>query len=405
MERTEQERTGRKPAAAGGDGRRMPPAAVRADDRARRASDRTRRDVQVAASFLADFAGYLRQRGVDGDAVVREAGGDGVGERRSAEWPSGAMSADGVRGAVVAAVWRTALDRTGDPDLGLHAAEAFTPGALDIVGYVMLSAPTTGEALRLGARYVRLLNDGLALDVARLPADEAADALVVCRLRVLEHLDNFVARDPRVGRQVVETVLAGLVRQVRLLAERPLVPHWVRFRHAAPATGVATHARVFGTRPAFDASTDAVAFAARDLEGPVRSANPALLAVFARHADEVLAARTAGDTLAGRVLAEVLRQLRGEAPSIAAVARALAVSARHLQRGLQAEGTTYGAVLDGARRTLAERHLAAPGATVAQVGFLLGFSEPSAFQRAFRRWTGATPGAWRAQHASRAAPG
>jgi AraC-like DNA-binding protein len=374
----------------------MRSAAAVPDDRARRAGDPARRrEVRVAASFLGDLAGFLRQRGVDVEAVVRQAG----------LAPDPAALAEGVPGSVVAAVWHAALARTGDPDLGLHAAEAFTPGALDIVGYVMLSAPTTAEALRLGARYVRLLNDGLALDVARHAGSgparggEAGDAVVVCRLAVLEHLDNFVARDAVVGRHVVETVLAGLVRQARLLAERPLVPRWVRFRHPEPSTGAGTHVRVFGTRPAFGAAADEVAFAFGDLAGPVRSANPVLLAAFSRHAEDALAARAAADTLAGRVHAEVVRRLRGEAPPVGAVARALALSARHLQRGLQAEGTTYGEVLDDARRALAERHLAAPGATVAQVGFLLGFSEPSAFQRAFRRWTGTTPGAWRARHA------
>jgi AraC-like DNA-binding protein len=352
-----------------------------------------RREVQVAASFLADLLGYLRQRGVDAEAVARRAA---VAVHLAA---GGA-----VPGTRVAALWHAALDITADPDLGLHAAEAFAPGALDIVGYVMLSAPTAAEALRLGARYVRLLNDGLALDVAC--EDGVAGPLLVYRLTLLEHLDNFVARDARVGRQVIETVLAGLVRQARLLAERdrtarPLVPQRVRLRHPLPPTGAAEHARTFGVAPQFGAAVDEVAFAAAELGGPVRSANPALLAAFARHADDALAARAAADTLAGRVLAEVTPRLRGEAPALGAVARALAVSARHLQRGLQAEGTTYGAVLDQARQALAERHLAAPGATVAQVAFLLGYSEPSAFQRAYRRWTGEAPGARR----RRAAPG
>jgi AraC-like DNA-binding protein len=83
--------------------------------------------------------------------------------------------------------------------------------------------------------------------------------------------------------------------------------------------------------------------------------------------------------------------MKGEAPTITMVANAMAMSARNLQRGLAAENTTFQALLDDARRELAVRHLSAPNATVAKVAWLVGFSEPSAFHRAFRRWTGHSP--------------
>ncbi len=336
-----------------------------------------RRETRVAASLLADMAGYLRLRGVDADAVCRRAGLDPALARTPNER---------VPGARMAAFWDAALAVTGDPDLGLHMAEAFTPGALDIVGYVMLSCPTAHDALRRGARYLRLLNDGLSLDLV------PGDGVVTCVLRVHEELDDYVVRAPR---QPTETLLAGLLHQARLLTERPLVARAVRLRHPAPTTGAGEHRRIFGVAPQFAAPDYAVVLDAADLARPLRSANPALLAAFERHAADALALLAATDTLAGRVLAEVVTRLRGEAPPVGAVARALATSVRHLQRGLRAERTTYVAVVDDARRALALRHLSAPDATVAQVAFLLGFSEPSAFQRAFRRWTGQTPGGYR----------
>jgi AraC-like DNA-binding protein len=97
------------------------------------------------------------------------------------------------------------------------------------------------------------------------------------------------------------------------------------------------------------------------------------------------------ETIAGRVAAEVLARLKGEAPSIDIIARSMAMSARKLQRELAEEGTTFQAVLDEVRRELAVRHLEDPMATVAKVAWLVGFSEPSAFHRAFRRWTGKSP--------------
>jgi AraC-like DNA-binding protein len=95
-----------------------------------------------------------------------------------------------------------------------------------------------------------------------------------------------------------------------------------------------------------------------------------------------------------RVLHEVARRLNGTAPEVGAVASALAMSPRALQRALKEEGSTFQGILDEARRAVAERELRSPGATAAEVALLLGYSESSAFTRGFRRWTGMTPSAW-----------
>ena len=143
--------------------------------------------------------------------------------------------------------------------------------------------------------------------------------------------------------------------------------------------------------PSFGAAEDAVVLDNRDLDVTLRSANPLLLTVFEAHADAALVALDANETLGGRVLREIVRQLKGEAPTMPQVAKALAISPRHLQRGLASEGTTFQSLLDDARRELSVRHLSSPNATVASVAWLVGFSEPSAFHRAFRRWTGHSP--------------
>jgi len=115
------------------------------------------------------------------------------------------------------------------------------------------------------------------------------------------------------------------------------------------------------------------------------------LTTFDQHATATLAALDNRASLVGRVNQELVTQLKGEAPTITMVASALAMRARNLQRGLAAEGTTFQVLLDDARHELAVRHLPEPNATVAKVAWLVGFSEPSAFHRAFRRWTGHSP--------------
>jgi AraC-like DNA-binding protein len=87
----------------------------------------------------------------------------------------------------------------------------------------------------------------------------------------------------------------------------------------------------------------------------------------------------------------VLRSALSNAdPQLSATAKRLGLTARSLQRRLQDEGTSFQALRDETRRALADRYLT-EGLSLAEISFLLGFSEPSAFFRAFKRWTGRTP--------------
>jgi AraC-like DNA-binding protein len=96
-----------------------------------------------------------------------------------------------------------------------------------------------------------------------------------------------------------------------------------------------------------------------------------------------------------QVVQAITNQLKGELPSIDAIAHILAMSVRQLQRELQAEGTSFQKLLDETRKQLALRYLKHPHTPIHDVAFMLGFSEPSAFHRAFKRWTGQTPRTYR----------
>ncbi len=331
------------------------------------------RKVTVAASLAMDMVAYLRARGFDADAVCRRADIDPQLHSQTSER---------IGGTAMAALWQEAIAESGDPDLPLHTSVAFEPGALDIVGYVMLSSHTAGEAIRRGARLIRLLNDGLAVDVDHGPHT------TTIRLRILAPSDPLFVH---ASRHVVEAILVGTVHQLRLLTGQVINPDAVHMVHAEPPSGSSEHTRLFGVVPHFSANENALDIRTRDLDIPLRSANPALLAAFDQHARAALATLDNRASLVGRVNQELVSKIKGEAPTITMVASALAMSARNLQRGLSAEGTTFQELLDDARRELALRHLSEPNATVAKVAWLVGFSEPSAFHRAFRRWTGHSP--------------
>jgi AraC-like DNA-binding protein len=278
---------------------------------------------------------------------------------------------------------------TGDPDVGLHSAESYNPGALSIVGYVVLSCRTAGEALDRLTRYAPLINEGLRVEI-----DECAGR-TTCRFSAVEELDSFLHRD---ARQVMETLAAGIVVTLTRLATGPLEPIEVGFRHRAPAS-IDEHLRILGPAVRFDQPQDAVVYGGATLDTPLISADPTLLDVFEGDARRRLQALAARGGVSGRVLTFLGTRVKGAVPPLAEVASELAMSERAIQRSLSEEQTSYRQLVDDVRKSLAIEHLSRPGTSATDVAFLLGFSEPSAFTRAFRRWTGTAPTEFRAARA------
>jgi AraC-like DNA-binding protein len=322
---------------------------------------------------------YLERQGISAVDAARDAG-------VVVEFPAAAD--ERIPGSHVERLWRVAFERTGDALVGLHMAEAYNPGTLDILGYVVLSCRTIGEVLDRLSRYVRILNDGMRIDV------EQDGTVAVVRCTFVESMDNYLLRSPY---QAVDTVWVGLARELRRLTATPLLAREVRFRRPAPsATERIEYERVFGTRVTFNADENQFIIPIDHLDQRVLSANPLLLRTFDQHADVVLAGMERQGSKSQQVAHVLAARLKGAVPPLSEIARELAMSDRNLQRALRNDGTSFQQLLDDVRRDLAIRHLADPSTSAGQVGFLLGFSEPSAFHRAFRRWTGKAPSAYRA---------
>jgi AraC-like DNA-binding protein len=193
-----------------------------------------------------------------------------------------------------------------------------------------------------------------------------------------------------VPRHTAEFLLAVWVRAGRLATGTDWAPLEVRFAHSAP-NDVDDHARFFRAPVHFDCGENALVLPAALLDMPCVRADGALLAVLDRYAADRLGRLPQTTTLAERVRAALIEQLVGTEPGAVRMAAQLKMSVRTLNRGLAAEGTSYTALLDQLRHELATRHLADDRVSIAEVAFLLGFSELSSFYRAFRRWTGRTP--------------
>ncbi|MFP2961699.1 helix-turn-helix domain-containing protein [Myxococcus sp. 1LA] len=169
-----------------------------------------------------------------------------------------------------------------------------------------------------------------------------------------------------------------------------LVPLEVSFHHAAPPD-IAEHRRVFRCEPRFEQPYNGVSVAREALETPLLKADSGLSAVLERHTRELLAKLPQVEGFVERVRAHAAEGLPNGGATNEAIAKRLHMSVRTLNRRMRDEGTSLQDVVDTLRRELALRYLEERRLAIPEVAYLLGFSEASAFHRAFRRWTGTTP--------------
>jgi AraC-like DNA-binding protein len=283
-----------------------------------------------------------------------------------------------VEGSVVEQVWAVCLERSGDEALGLHLGEAVHPSVLGLMGFAMLSCGTVGAALEKMARYWNLMSDATEIRLGRV------GGVGVLEMLVLDLPGNFLQRN----RHPVESSLVAALSIVKGLGGRGLGLREVVSPFAAPVrTG--EYQRIFGRMPRFGGECARLEFGAEALEWPVLQSNPAMLEALEGQLRSRMLVEE--ETAVGRVRHQLAKGLRGEVPGLAEVARALGQSERALQRGLQLEGATFRGVLDDLRAELARGYLRDPAHSIADVSFLLGFSEASVFHRSFRKWTGLTP--------------
>lgn len=276
-----------------------------------------------------------------------------------------------------AALWERLPAGHADPDLGLSFAETLTTAHLGVAGYFASTAETVGAALERVLRFHRLMKDPDELSITVTP-----DAV-----RVVEAPPPGEARFPR---HLAEAILGAYPVLMRQWTGLPVEVTSVRFQHAAPPDTRA-HQRLFGCVPTFGARDNELVLVGAVARLPLRTADAALASYLEPVVVARLAALPAGDPLLGDLGRAVLDALPDGYPGIQRVARKLGLSSRSLQRRLEERSTRYQDVVDGIRHAAAVRLLSDATLSVAEVAFVLGFSDTSGFHRAFRRWTGQAP--------------
>jgi AraC-like DNA-binding protein len=277
-----------------------------------------------------------------------------------------------------------------DDFLGFHLAQPPDLREMGWLYYVAASSDVMGDALKRGARYSSIVNEGIALRYI----ENGDVAVTIDYVGVSRHLDQHQ----------MEFLMTTLVRLSRQLTGLRLMPSRVRFTHHRASTSP-EFAEFFGNDVEFGAAADEVVFATAIKTMPVVSADPYLSKLLISYFDEALsrrpASRSSFRSSVENTIVPLLPHGKGRAGEIAP---RLGLSQRTFARRLSLEGHTFSEVLEKLRSDLAERYLTDESLSISKIAWLLGYQEVSAFTHAFKRWTGKTPREARAQISSERPP-
>lgn len=282
-------------------------------------------------------------------------------------------------------LWRAAAALAQDPGFGLKAGALVRPASFNVVSYILQSAPTLREAFGVLQQFQRLISDGGRFQMI---AGETA---------------SWVVYHPRQGTLAfsphqLEAVLAAVLSFTRWVTGTAAVPQRVQFSQSALGP-LAGYAAVFQCPVEFEQAFSGLLLDNALLDTPLPQADAQLASVHRQYATERLAALSDNASFADGLRTWLAAQLGGTLPTRAQTAQAFGLSPRSLARQLHAEGKSYTALLDEARRAHACEAVGRSVRSFVDIAQSLGFAEASTFNRAFRRWTGSTPGAWRSARA------
>ena len=275
---------------------------------------------------------------------------------------------------------RTLAARIPDPAFGLQAARCWHPSNLGALGYAWLSSSTLRTALNRLVRYWRVVIADVTVSLEESPQG-------VAFVHVPPDLDATL--DAIRG----DMVLAILCDMCRTNFGSTLRPAQVAFRRAAPADP-GPYEAFFGCPVSFGAQANRLQIGAAEADHPLPTGNRDLAAIHDRVLVEQLARLDKSDIVA-RFRASLLERLTSGDVSEDNLARDLHMSRRSLQRRLAEAEATYQSLVDDTRRDMALRYLEDAEKSATDIAFLLGYSQQSAFTRAFRRWTGKSPSEYR----------
>jgi len=332
----------------------------------------------VSAGYAQAVVAMAVARGGDRARLVELAGIDPA----LAAGPDTRVPFDGFK-----ALLRAAVTVTGDPAFALHFGAESQFHEISIVGMISHAAATMAEAFEQMNRYARL--------AVEVDGHESGDRFAIVR-RDGETWIEDRTRNACDFPELVESTFARFIWTTsRFLGPVPFAKT-ICFMHPEPPYS-AEHARLLGVAVRFGCDWNAIAIHESWLALPLPFPNRYVFGVFIDRADALMAEMQRNTSLRGHVESAVLAVLHTGKIEMAAIAAQLGMGRSTLYRRLLAEGAHFETIVDALRHRMALHYLAGRKVSVNETAYLVGFSDPAAFSRAFRRWTGAAPGAHRRQ--------
>jgi AraC-like DNA-binding protein len=327
--------------------------------------------IDVSVTVLSQMFAYLTSLKVDIDEFLCSLGVDPA----SVKTPDTRMPLE-----TYLLIQEGAAEFTHDPYFGLHMGEFVEAGSWSILGYLMMNCKTLGEAFEKSGRYSRIIGNLI-------------EASAHFRFNKVKIVFSTPPHAPKMSRHCFEAVFSGSVRMMRNLSGVKLNPVEIRFIYPAPES-TSEYERIFCCPVFFGQKENSFTIDASVGNIPILQANPVLLAQFENYAQEFMAEIDRKDQNTRKVTELILSHMDDEKLSINSIAKEMSLSVRTLQSRLEEEGRVFSVLLQEIREALAKKYLR-ENYTVEEITYLLGFSEPSVFRKAFKKWSGLTPREYR----------
>lgn len=285
------------------------------------------------------------------------------------------------------AIENYALEIIGDPCLGLHMGEQFQTGNWSIMGYLMMNCKTLGQAFEKSAKYGKIVSTII----------EAKPILELKGIKVIFFQQPFMKQLPR---HCFESTMVSTVTACRKLSGQNISPIEVGFEFDEPQHQyLPEYHRIFGCPIKFNQKHNYLLLSYKLASVPVLSPCPGLLNYFAEIADNMLIDLEAINPYTKLTVRYILNNIDNGKVNINQAARVLSMSVRTLQNKLKDENTDFSKLQQEVKLYLAKKSID-EGVSIEEITYMLGFSESSAFRKAFKIWTGLTPREYRINRSS-----
>lgn len=317
---------------------------------------------QTATSFGAAFDALCQTSGIDAAEI-----GD---SEKMVEWEKAAL------------IWVPLLKLTGDPLIGLRMGIG-TPKMLHgMVGFLIQSCKDLDQALQMLAKYGHMVSPMVSYTYT--VHDEAVLEIEQNKMWLMKH--------PEPARHANDFLFASTLNTAAALTGKRIVPK--RIELAYPKREISVYQQFFGCDVLFNQQVNRIILDKREVTTPILSSDQSMFERFQSMVAEKQALLSSHTTRAN--LKQVLfMQFRGRIPSIEEAAAALDMSPRSLQRKLQEEGTSFRELAGEIRKDIAFQLMQNPAIKISEVSDILGYSDPTAFRKAFKSWTDLAPRALR----------